>query len=95
MHIADFIANAHRFQARPWSMHLGCLACAIALLACSCQRLKTAYTDEVSVHLQNEAILLIHFSSRYKRSEIVGHLNTWLPPALKAKCVPLLNGYAD
>jgi ribonuclease Z len=44
---------------------------------------------------QNEAILLIHFSARYKRSEIVTLLNTWLPPALKAKCVPLLNGFSD
>jgi hypothetical protein len=45
--------------------------------------------------LQNEAILLIHFSSRYKRGEIISALNTWLPPALRARVVPLLNGYAD
>ncbi|KXZ48605.1 hypothetical protein GPECTOR_26g508 [Gonium pectorale] len=41
---------------------------------------------------QNEAIVLIHFSPRYKRTDIVEALNTMLPPALKAKCVPLLNG---
>jgi len=45
--------------------------------------------------LQNEAILLIHFSSRYKRSEIINALNMNLPPSLRAKCVPFLNGYAD
>jgi len=54
MHIADFVANAHRFQ--------------------------------------NEAILLVHFSARYNRKQIVEALNTWLPPALRAKCVPFLNG---
>ncbi|GFH16614.1 uncharacterized protein HaLaN_13063 [Haematococcus lacustris] len=56
MHIADFIAHAHRFQ--------------------------------------NEAILLIHFSARYKRSHILSALNI-LPPNLRSRCVPLLNGYAD
>ncbi|GLC42572.1 hypothetical protein PLESTB_001115300 [Pleodorina starrii] len=54
MHIADFVAHAHRFQ--------------------------------------NEAIVLIHFSPRYKRTDIVSALNTMLPPTLMAKCVPLLNG---
>ncbi|GFR41920.1 hypothetical protein Agub_g2712 [Astrephomene gubernaculifera] len=54
MHIADFVAAAHRFQ--------------------------------------NEAILLTHFSPRYNRSHILEALNTLLPPALRAKCVPLLNG---
>ncbi|EFJ48707.1 hypothetical protein VOLCADRAFT_80918 [Volvox carteri f. nagariensis] len=54
MHIADFVANAHRFQ--------------------------------------NEAIVLIHFSPRYKRTDIITTLNTMLPPSLMAKCVPLLNG---
>lgn len=55
MHIADFVANAHRFQ--------------------------------------NEAILLVHFSPRYSRQHILDALNTWLPPALKSRCVPFLNGY--
>ncbi|MEW5308789.1 MAG: hypothetical protein WDW38_000720 [Sanguina aurantia] len=41
----------------------------------------------------NEAILLIHFSSRYKRAAIEEALNTHLPPALRAKCVPFLNGF--
>ncbi|KAJ9531839.1 hypothetical protein QJQ45_021986 [Haematococcus lacustris] len=48
MHIADFIAHAHRFQ--------------------------------------NEAILLIHFSARYKRSHILSALNI-LPPNLRSRCV--------
>ncbi|KAG1658432.1 hypothetical protein FOA52_009853 [Chlamydomonas sp. UWO 241] len=56
MHIADFVANAHRFQ--------------------------------------NEAILLVHFSARYSRKQILEALNTWLPPALRARCVPFLNGIA-
>ncbi|GLI59456.1 hypothetical protein VaNZ11_001335 [Volvox africanus] len=54
MHIADFVAHAHRFQ--------------------------------------NEAIVLIHFSPRYKRTDIIAALNSMLPPSLRAKCVPLLNG---
>ncbi|KAG2433049.1 hypothetical protein HXX76_008776 [Chlamydomonas incerta] len=41
---------------------------------------------------QNETIVLIHFSPRYKRSEILHQLDVMLPPALRAKCVPLLNG---
>jgi ribonuclease Z len=42
----------------------------------------------------NEAILLIHFSPRYKRQEILDALDTNLPPALRAKCIPFLNGFA-
>ena len=42
----------------------------------------------------NEAILLVHFSPRYKRSEILAALDANLPPALRAKCVPFLNGFA-
>ncbi|GIL63658.1 hypothetical protein Vafri_17683 [Volvox africanus] len=41
---------------------------------------------------QNEAIVLIHFSPRYKRTDIIAALNSMLPPSLRAKCVPLLNG---
>lgn len=47
-----------------------------------------------NAHLfHNEAILLIHFSARYKRQEILDGLDTFLPPGLRAKVVPLLNGY--
>lgn len=42
----------------------------------------------------NEAILLIHFSPRYKKQEILAALDTNLPPALRAKCIPFLNGFA-
>ncbi|KAG2448672.1 hypothetical protein HYH02_006029 [Chlamydomonas schloesseri] len=41
---------------------------------------------------QNDSIVLIHFSPRYKRSEILHQLDIMLPPVLRAKCVPLLNG---
>ncbi|KAI8469375.1 MAG: beta-lactamase-like protein [Monoraphidium minutum] len=42
----------------------------------------------------NEAILLIHFSPRYKRSDILAALEANMPPSLRAKCVPFLNGFA-
>ncbi|KAG2484413.1 hypothetical protein HYH03_016827 [Edaphochlamys debaryana] len=41
---------------------------------------------------KNEAIMLIHFSPRYKRSEILAQLEAALPPKLAARCTPLLNG---
>ncbi len=44
---------------------------------------------------QNEAILLIHFSARYSRARILALLDERLPPALRAKCTPLLAGFAD
>lgn len=40
----------------------------------------------------NEAILLIHFSPRYKRGDILAALEI-LPASLRAKCVPFLNGF--
>jgi ribonuclease BN (tRNA processing enzyme) len=43
---------------------------------------------------QNEAILLIHFSARYSRQQIIEALDTRLPSALRAKCVPFLNGFS-
>ncbi|GAX80635.1 hypothetical protein CEUSTIGMA_g8070.t1 [Chlamydomonas eustigma] len=42
---------------------------------------------------QNEAILLIHFSARYSRQQILEALDIRLPAALRAKCVPFLNGF--
>lgn len=42
---------------------------------------------------QVESIVLIHFSPRYKRAEIVDCLNTLLPRTLQSKCVPFLNGF--
>ena len=44
--------------------------------------------------LQNEAILLIHFSQRYSAEAIVEHLDKALPPSLRSKCTPLLQGYS-
>ena len=41
-----------------------------------------------------EAILLIHFSARYKQSEVLAALDAVLPPALRAKVTPLLSGHA-
>jgi ribonuclease Z len=42
---------------------------------------------------QNEAILLTHFSPRYTRADILAALEANMPPSLRAKCVPLLNGF--
>lgn len=55
------------------------------------------HVTDLVVHahkFHNEAILLIHFSPRYKRQEILQALDTNLPPALRAKCIPFLNGFA-
>lgn len=43
---------------------------------------------------QNERILLTHFSPRYKAADILRCLDENLPPGLRAKCVPFLNGFA-
>ena len=44
--------------------------------------------------VQNEAILLIHFSQRYSAEAIVRHLDETLPAGLRSRCTPLLQGYA-
>ena len=43
---------------------------------------------------QNEAVLLIHFSARYRRADIVTALAAKLPPSLAGRVTPLLEGYA-
>eukprot|EP00775_Hariotina_reticulata_P010313 gene10313-10472_t len=42
----------------------------------------------------NEALLLVHFSPRYKRADILAALDTFLPPSLRSRCFPFLNGFA-
>jgi len=42
---------------------------------------------------QNEAILLIHFSARYREADILASLDERLPPDLRRRCIPLLNGF--
>ena len=43
---------------------------------------------------QNEAILLIHFSARYRRADILAALAAKLPPSLAGRVTPLLEGYS-
>lgn len=43
---------------------------------------------------QNEAILLIHFSSRYSASDIQKLLQEQLPEDLQKRCHPLLAGFS-
>jgi ribonuclease Z len=45
------------------------------------------------VQFHNEAILLVHFSPRYKRAEILAALDANMPAGLRAKCTPMLNGF--
>jgi ribonuclease Z len=40
------------------------------------------------------AVLLVHFSPRYRRRDVEAALAANLPPALRARCVPFLNGFA-
>lgn len=42
---------------------------------------------------QNEGILLIHFSARYKADEVRRALKAKLPERLYSKCTPMLVGY--
>jgi ribonuclease Z len=42
---------------------------------------------------ENEAILLIHFSARYKAEQVQDALKERLPPTLYDRCTPLLVGY--
>lgn len=42
---------------------------------------------------QNEALLLTHFSARYRPHEIVAALDRCLPPELRARVTPLLAGH--
>jgi hypothetical protein len=44
--------------------------------------------------VQNEAILLMHFSARFKASEVLRRLDSELPPELRAKVYPFLQGFS-
>jgi len=56
------------------------------------------HLDEIVEHAELfagvGAILLVHFSARYKRAEIEAALAQKLPPRLRSKVTPLLEGYA-
>jgi len=39
------------------------------------------------------AVLLVHFSPRYRRRDVETALAASLPPALRARCTPFLNGF--
>lgn len=43
--------------------------------------------------VQNEAILLTHFSQRYTAERILKLLDTFLPQEFRKKCTPLLTGF--
>lgn len=49
--------------------------------------------EEVSI-VQNEAILLMHFSARYKAQYIEDQLNNMLQPALRRKVTPFFEGFS-
>lgn len=54
------------------------------------------HIDDLVQHadkFRNEAILLIHFSSRYSKDRIQELLAAKLPPGLRERCTPLLSGF--
>ena len=58
-----------------------------------CRAMGHLHLDELveRAHLfQNEALLLTHFSARYRPKEIVAALDARLPPDLRARVTPLL-----
>lgn len=55
------------------------------------------HLDEVAERadlFENEAILLTHFSARYRRDDILRALDAKLPPSLRERVTPLLDGHA-
>ena len=52
-----------------------------------------ALTTGLLDFLQNEAILLTHFSQRYSAQKVVELLDAALPPELRQRCTPLLAGF--
>lgn len=55
------------------------------------------HIDQIVAHadrFRNEAILLTHFSARYRRDDIVANLRARLPPHLLQRVTPLLEGFA-
>ena len=42
---------------------------------------------------RNEAILLCHFSARYRAADVTAALEAKLPPSLKGRVTPLLSGF--
>jgi len=61
------------------------------------QRFGHTHISEVveNAHLfQNQAIVFIHFSARFKIEEIERHLDERLPPSLRHRVTPLLAGFS-
>lgn len=44
--------------------------------------------------MQNDAILLMHFSARYKPEYIDQQLTSMLPPTLRQKVTPFFEGFS-
>ena len=54
------------------------------------------HIDELAQYadrFQNEAILLMHFSARYSRAQVVKLLDEKLTPELRSRCTPMLEGW--
>lgn len=45
-------------------------------------------------YVQNDAILLMHFSARYKGEYIEKQLDEMLPPSLRQKVTPFFEGFS-
>jgi len=61
-----------------------------------CRAKGHVHLDEVVRHadlFRNEAILMTHFSARYRADEVVALLDARLPPGLRERVVPLLAGF--
>lgn len=55
------------------------------------------HLDEVverADRFENEALLFTHFSARYRCAEVVALLDARLPPGLRARVTPMLDGWA-
>eukprot|EP00899_Mesostigma_viride_P015937 jgi/Mesvir1/24344/Mv11022-RA.1 len=64
------------------------------------QAVETGHTHidqivELADRFQNEGILFIHFSARYRREDIMANLEGKLPPRLLKRVVPYLEGFAN
>ncbi len=62
----------------------------------SCRERGHVHLEEIAERaelFENEAILLTHFSARYTAKDIVAALDARLPPGLRERVTPLLNGH--
>lgn len=97
MHVRDLAAHADKFQVRHDRLYSTRVRACDAARARACSLVQVYMPCSAlmcKAPLQNEAILLMHFSARYRPQEILDHLDRELPAQLRAKVYPFLQGFS-